>query len=141
MDNRSDVGLELRGYRVERQNYRRGDNIDLTLYWHTLRFLTENYGVRLSLLDLQTGDYRQPSELRVPGGYPTRRWLPGYYVTDPYRFSLPPEFPAGNYSPALEVCTTAGEGCSAASGPLTFFTATGSGYGPVLVLPIVLNIG
>ncbi len=140
LDNRSDTGLELMAYRVEQQNYRRGDDIDLTLYWHTLRFLTENYAERLSLLDLQTGEYREPSDLRVPGGYPTRRWLPGYYIPDRYTFVLPPEFPAGDFSPALEVCLAAPDGCAQSGGPLTFFTGASTTYGPVLVLPIILNI-
>lgn len=140
LDNRSDSGLELLAFRVGRRTYQRGESIDLTLYWHTLRFLTENYGVRLSLLDLTTGVYREPSELRVPGGYPTRRWLPGYYVTDRYSFALPEQFPPGNYSPALEVCPASVEGCTSPGNALTFFTGSGDAYGSVLVLPIILSV-
>ncbi len=140
LDNRSDAGLELLAYRVERQSFRRGERIDLALYWRTLRFLSENYSVRLSLLDLTTGVYREASGLRLPGGYPTRRWVPGFYILDRYTFPLPEQFPPGIYSPALEVCRDSVEGCSSPDGPLTFFDGTGQAYGPVLVLPIILSV-
>ena len=125
-------------YRLSADHYRPGETMNLTLYWHTLRFLTENYRVRVSLLDLTTGQYRLPTDLRQPGGYPTTRWLPRYYVTDPYRIALPADFPPGQYSPALEVCTCSPD--CAAENRLTFFNRSGSTYGPVLVLPIILTV-
>ncbi len=67
--------------------------LQLTLYWHTLRFLTDNYQVRVSLLDLTTGQYRLPTDLRQPGDYPTARWLPRSYVSDPYIHCHPRRFP------------------------------------------------
>ncbi|MCC6801474.1 MAG: hypothetical protein IT319_01220 [Anaerolineae bacterium] len=140
IDNRSDAGLEVLAYQLGATHYHPGDTIDLTLYWHTLRFLTDNYRVRVSLLDLTTGDYRLPNAPRTPGDYPTARWLPRLFVTDPYRIALPVDFPTGTYSPALEVCVAAGEECGAPEPRLTFFEQDGSTYGQVLVLPIILIV-
>ena len=136
LDNHSDSGLEVLAYRLDGTSYMPGSTINLTLYWHTLRFLADNYQVRVSLLDLTTGAYRQPTDLREPGGYPTTRWIPRLYVADPYALVLPADFPAGNYSPAIEVCTAE----CAPETRLTFFNQSGSAYGPVLVLPIILSV-
>lgn len=143
IDNRSDAGLEVLAYRLNSTSYRPGDTIPITLYWHTLRFLTDNYRVRLSLLDLTTGEYRLPTMPRQPGGYPTARWLPRRFVTDPYTLALPTDFPAGTYSPAVEVCTVSSTGSAAdcSESRITFFDRGGSSYGPVLVLPIILTVG
>ncbi len=141
IDNQSDAGLEVLAYHADAADYRPGDSIPLTLYWHTLRFLTDRYRVSVSLLDLTTGDYRLPTPLRDPGGYPTTRWLPRLYVTDPYTLTLPPDFPAGTYSPALEVCASdTGDSCPTEDSRLTFFDRSGSTYGSVLVLPIILTV-
>ena len=136
LDNHSDAGLEVLAYRLDSTTYRPNSIINLTLYWHTLRFLTETYQVRVSLLDLTTGAYRQPSKLHPPSGYPTTRWIPREYVTDPYLLPLPSDFPPGSYSPAIEVCTA---DCSPNT-RLTFFNTSGTTYGPVLVLPIILTV-
>ncbi|MFN8448578.1 MAG: hypothetical protein U0521_08310 [Anaerolineae bacterium] len=140
IDNHSDAGLEVQAYRLDTTQYRPGDSVNLTLYWRTLRFLDVNYRVRVSLLDLTTGDYRLPTTPRTPGGYPTARWLPRLFVTDPYRIALPADFPPGSYSPAVEVCAGASAGCDAAESRLTFFEQDGSTYGQVLVLPIILIV-
>jgi hypothetical protein len=137
LDNHTDAGLDLLAYRVDRGNYRKGDTIHLTLYWQAERVLTTNYRVRVSLLNLTTGIYYEPSDLRDPGGYPTTRWLANRYVTDAYAVSLDPNFPGGNYSPALEVCATAD--CAEAN-RLNFFNSSGNSYGTVLVLPIILTV-
>ncbi len=136
LDNHSDAGLEVLAYRLDQTTYHPGATINLTLYWHTLRFLAENYQVRVSLLDLTNGGYRQPTALRQPGDYPTTRWIPREYVTDPYMLPLPADFPPGHYSPAIEVCT----GDCSPNTRLTFFNASGTTYGPVLVLPIILTV-
>jgi hypothetical protein len=140
LDNRSDSGLEVLAYRLGATQYRPGDTVNLTVYWHTLRFLSDNYRVRVSLLDLTTGEYRLPNAPRTPGGYPTARWLPRLFVTDPYSIALPADFPVGTYSPALEVCVAAAQGCRTPESRLTFFEQDGSTYGQVLVLPIILTV-
>ncbi len=138
LDNSSDAGLEVLAYRLDSATQHPGSTLQLTLYWYTLRFLTDNYQVRVSLLDLTTGQYRLPTDLRQPGDYPTARWLPRAYVSDPYTIPIPDDFPSGEYSPALEVFA-----CSPTCDPdsrLTFFDRSGSTYGKVLVLPIVIHV-
>ncbi len=138
LDNRSDAGLEVLAYRLDSAAQHPGSTLKLTLYWHTLRFLTDNYQVRVSLLDLTTGQYRLPTDLRQPGDYPTARWLPRTYVSDPYAIPLPDDLPSGQYSPALEVFACS-PNCESEN-RLTFFDRRGSTYGQVLVLPIVIHV-
>ncbi|HVU14059.1 MAG TPA: 6-pyruvoyl-tetrahydropterin synthase-related protein [Phototrophicaceae bacterium] len=134
-DDSSDSGLEVMAYHLDNTVYHPGDTIHLTLYWQTLRFLPSNYSDRLSLLNLSDHTYVEPSDLTVPGGYPTLRWLPRYYVSDPHTIALPSNFPPGTYSPALEVCSSE---CTPED-RVTFFSSSGSSS-QVLVLPTILHV-
>ncbi len=135
LDDSSDSGLEVMAYHLDSAVYHPGDTIHLTLYWQTLRFLSSNYTDRLSLLNLTDNTYIEPSDLTMPGGYPTLRWLPRFYVSDPHMMTLPSNFPAGSYSPALEVCS---DDCTPED-RVTFFSASGSSS-QVLVLPTILRV-
>ncbi len=136
VDNRSNAGLEVLAYQLDSNSVHPGAAINLTLYWHTLRFLSDDYRARVSLRDPTSGDLDLSSDWRQPGGYPTARWLPRLYVRDPYSFTLPDNFPAGDYNPAVEVCLM---DCTATD-RLTFFDGRGNSYGQVLVLPVVLHV-
>ena len=137
LDNHTSEGIELTAYHAEKTAFEPGEPIDLTLYWQTTQQLSENYRVRVSLLDLTTGAFRQRTTFREPGGYPTMRWLPNLYVPDSYSIRLGETIPVGRYSPTLEVCPA---DCTAGS-RLSFTREDGGAYGQVLVLPIILTVG
>lgn len=103
IDARTTGGIEVIGYRLNDRRFRAGDSVALTLYWRTLRFLPANYQVRVSLEDVNRQTTLINTALRYPANYPTRRWGPDGYFTDPYTFTLPPETPPGNYRVTVEV--------------------------------------
>lgn len=137
LDNRTREGLELMAYRLEETSFQPGEPADLTLYWETTLPLNENYRVRVSLLDLTTGVFRQRTTFRQPGGLPSMRWMPNLYVKDPYTIQLAENIPAGQYSPTIEICPSE---CTAQN-RLNFMREDGGTYGQVLVLPVVLTVG
>ncbi|MBL8162750.1 MAG: glycosyltransferase family 39 protein [Anaerolineae bacterium] len=130
---RTDAGLSLSAFRLERPTYQRGDTVDLTLYWQAQKFLAENYRVRLALVSSQGGQ-RWSEMLRAdPGFYATSRWNTQQVVSDSYTFRLPQQMPDGTYAIVLAV-----EDDRAAN--LTFFSPSGSTLGSTLTLPILISV-
>ncbi|MBC7814372.1 MAG: glycosyltransferase family 39 protein [Burkholderiales bacterium] len=138
---RTDSGLSLLAYRVSSApdaQYRPGEAVPLTLYWHTLRSLPENYRAQVVLIDTLSGTRWYQSELRDPGDYPTRRWNTNQYVRDNYLISTPPEIPGGTYLIAIDVYTCAPD--CLRENRLTFFDTIGGYLGQTLVLPTLVTI-
>jgi hypothetical protein len=135
---RTDAGLEAIAFRLDQPVYHPDDDIELTLYWRALRYLTENYQVQVSLYDVTRGILRYRTTLRPPGDYPTRRWQPYQYVTDVYRLPLSPELPPDDYQITVEVyaCRPV---CDANS-RLSFFDSAGRPHGQTLNLPVYARI-
>lgn len=128
--------LNLLNYELDRTRLTAGENFEIALYWQTSSTPDENYQVRVSLLNLNTGAYTLRTAQRDPGGFPTLRWLPQRYVEDIYRIATPAEMPTGDYSPSIEVCPAE---CFPAT-QLDFFGDDGNTYGSVLVLPVILTV-
>ncbi|MCB9452068.1 MAG: hypothetical protein H6672_11560 [Anaerolineaceae bacterium] len=139
INSRTNAGLGVLAYHVERTARHPGETLDVTIYWLAQRPLLENYQVRAYLLDLQTGAHWSETPLHNPGDYPTRLWLANRYVTDTYRLALPPTMEAGNYGIAFEVFAC--DPTCTGDQRLTFFNNVGQSVGSVLVLPspITLN--
>lgn len=84
---------------------RPGQTINLNLHWLCLDYAEESYTIFVHLIDganqpLVALDYTPlggsaPTYLWIP------KWLPGQQFTDPYRLTIPPTLPPGNY--AIEV--------------------------------------
>jgi hypothetical protein len=74
-----------------------GDQLPLTLYWQALAETDLNYTVFLQLIDSTNQIVTQADQQPRGGQAPTRTWLPGEIVTDPYTLSLPADLPAGQY--------------------------------------------
>jgi len=138
IQSRTDTGLNLLAFRLENNQYRGGGNIDLTLYWQAQRFLTENYQVRVQLVNNQNRGVWSPTPLRHPGNYPTRRWKTGLYVTDDYDLPLAPNTEPGNYQIQIEVFDCNPD-CSSGS-QATFFNVNGQVLGTDLTLPTLVSV-
>ncbi|MCJ7620762.1 MAG: hypothetical protein MUP64_11165, partial [Anaerolineae bacterium] len=90
--------VKLLGYDLDRETYRPGDTLHLTLYWLGLQEQSQNYKVFVHFMDQglntmwaqQDGD---PGE----GFTPTTRWLSGEVVADHHALYIPPETPPGTY--------------------------------------------
>jgi hypothetical protein len=104
--------IELLGYdlsadqvrlRRERSAERSGDTIELTLYWHTLTELEEDYTVFTHLLGESynpvSGNFLwgQKDNMPLDGAYPTSRWLENEVVVDRYAIAVQPDAPPGLY--------------------------------------------
>lgn len=135
---RADNGLEALAYRIEHTTYRPGDRLDLTLYWQALRFLTENYQVRVYLRDTETGIGWFRADFQHPGGYPTRRWPRSLYVADQHTISISLNAVEGEYQVAVEVYDCRPE-CTQEN-RLQFFQAGSQMAVPLLILPPVIRI-
>lgn len=134
---RTDGGLEALSFALDRTRTSPGGALTLTVYWHALRFLPENYQSSMILLD---GADRRVAEVspRPPGGYPTRRWVTNRFVADRRTLAIPTAVAAGQYRLAVEVYV-----CAATCPPeqrLTFFGPAGATLGQMLVLPVSITI-
>jgi hypothetical protein len=104
--------IELLGYdlsadqvrlRRERSAERPGDTIELTLYWHTLTKLEEDYTVFTHLLGESynpvSGNFLwgQKDNMPLDGAYPTSHWLQNEVVVDRYAIAVQPDAPLGLY--------------------------------------------
>jgi hypothetical protein len=137
--NLSDIGLQVVGYQLQREDYQLGEAVEVDIFWRTARALPENYRVRASLVPLYDPRLRiSETDFYHPGGYPTRRWLPNRYVRDRVSFPLSLRLIPGDYQIALEIYRCSPE-CSQAAAA-NFFDDTGNVLGATLVLPTVITI-
>jgi hypothetical protein len=90
--------VELLAYAPDRESYRPGDWVQVTLYWRALRSLAQDYKAFVHLTD--PAMTRQPAQHDGDPGAgftPTTRWLPGEVVADTHALLLPANLPAGRY--------------------------------------------
>jgi hypothetical protein len=138
IQNRTDAGLGLIAFRLENNQYHRGEAVDLTLYWQAQRTLTDNYQVAIRLVNNRDGSVWSETPLDYPGNYPTRRWKTGLYVPHSYRLQLPPDMTAGNYQISLNAQTCTPD-CTSGS-DATFFGNDGQELGTHLILPTLITV-
>lgn len=135
---RTDTGLEVLSYDINDKTYHIGESVEFSIAWRTSRPMLENYSVRVFLQDNIQALRWLESELRYPGGYPTRRWRTNAYVRDNYNILLTPTLRSGEYQIAVEVYSCNTE-CSRAN-RLHFFDAQGVEMGQTLILPTILTV-
>ena len=98
-----DGQIELLGYDLGAGQVRPGDTLELTLYWHALTELEEDYTVFTHLLgesyNLASGSFLwgQKDSMPLNGTYPTSRWLENEVVVDRYAIAVQPDAPPGLY--------------------------------------------
>jgi hypothetical protein len=85
--------IRLSGYDISLDDSDDGEKpiLDMTLYWHPLVTLTEDYVLALQLVSPVPGDTTlrwNYNSWPGRGNYPTSAWLPGEVITDRYRFRL-----------------------------------------------------
>ena len=89
--------LALSGYELTPRELRPGEEVHLTLYWHALDEVDQDYTVFVHLLD-QGGQLRDQADAQpLRGGYPTSFWGGGELIRDRYVLSPPSESPPGAY--------------------------------------------
>ncbi len=75
---------------------RRGDDLEVTLYWKAQTEMDINFQVFVHLLDSAGAPASQSDKLN-PGNFPTRRWPTDKYVRDSHRLPIPDTLAPGRY--------------------------------------------
>lgn len=140
LNNRTNVGISLLGYRLEQPKLRHGERMRLTLYWSALQTIPDDYRVQITLYSERDGTRLQKEIIRYPGGYPPSRWQANRYVIDPHYLEIPPDMPSGSYLVVitLETCAT-DEVCDPDERPI-FFDRQANFEGVNLELPQTITI-
>lgn len=90
--------VELLGYSLDKEAYRPGETIHVTLYWLALQEPSQNYKAFVHFMDEGlTTMWAQHDGDPVEGFTPTTRWLEGEMVADRHALHIPREAPPGRY--------------------------------------------
>lgn len=91
-------GIRLLGYQFEAESAEAGTEVGVTLYWQTNEALTDNYQVRLRLLDESgAAAWESGPAYAVSNRYPTVAWKPQEVIPDQHLIQLPVTLPPGTY--------------------------------------------
>ena len=90
-------GILLLGYDVSSDEVRRGDALQLTLYWQARDEMPISYTVFTHLLDAEAHVWGQSDSIPLRGEAPTTSWVPGEIIADPYDIVVDPDAPPGDY--------------------------------------------
>lgn len=80
-----------------------GQDRELVLYWLAEQPIARSYAVNLALVDRGGIIRAEWSGSPAGGRFPTDRWQPGEVVRDPWRLTLPPHVPPGEYRLTVSV--------------------------------------
>lgn len=89
--------VRLLGYDLEGDRVRRGEEIDLTLYWQALAPADRPYKVFTHLVDEENVIWGQHDSQPMGGTYPPNLWVAGEVVADSHRLLVAADAPAGIY--------------------------------------------
>ncbi len=89
--------IQLLGYKLDRAQFRAGENLPFTLYWSAHKTPDTSYKVFVHLLDANGVLRAQRDSVPQNGALPTNRWFPGEYIADEYVLNLPNDLAAGEY--------------------------------------------
>jgi len=80
---------------------RAGESVELRIKWRALASVETSYTVFVHLLDSGNGLVASQDYTPLGGAWPTMlwfpKWLPGQTAVDPYRLTVPPDAPPGDY--------------------------------------------
>lgn len=135
---RTDTGLEAIGYRLSQTLAHPGDRLEITLYWQALRFIPDNYQIRLQIRNVEQGQVVATESAQAPGHYPTRRWQRNLYVVDTHALSLPSDLAPGRYVVTVEALRCQPD-CTSGQ-RLVFFNEAGQEPGSLLTLAQIITV-
>jgi hypothetical protein len=89
--------IRLTSVEIPQEAVHSGDVLTVTLQWHALEQITEDYTGFIHLLDplgrVVAGDDHPP----IDGQFPTRLWPEGAVLYDPFHLNLPTDLAEGEY--------------------------------------------
>jgi len=90
--------IALRGFDISTREIQPGQGIEITLHWQRLGRMNIGYTAFVHLLDeAESRVWGQQDQPPRAGAYPTDQWLLDEVVSERYRFTVPPDTPAGTY--------------------------------------------
>jgi 4-amino-4-deoxy-L-arabinose transferase-like glycosyltransferase len=89
--------IRLASTELAQTKLRPGGVVTATLHWVALSAIQEDYTGFVHLVAPGGGDVAQDDHVPLGGGYPTRLWVEGAVVPDPYRIQVPEDISAGTY--------------------------------------------
>jgi hypothetical protein len=95
------AGAKLLGYDLREAAVESGQALHLTLHWHCLNSMEENYSIYLRLVDGDGHIWGRWDGWPVGGLLPTARWREGMFIADEHQLEVWPGSPPGHYG--LEV--------------------------------------
>jgi hypothetical protein len=91
-------GMTLLGHELEKQTFKLGEPLRLTLYWRCDAKLSEDYTVFVHIIKAKGERPAAQADSEPKDGlYPTSFWSVGEVVQDPHVFTLDPAMPPGDY--------------------------------------------
>ncbi len=78
-----------------------GETSDLLLQWQALQPIAQNYTVFVQFIGPDGHVHGQVDQAPLQGTYPTNEWKAGEMLNDPYRLTLAPDAPSGDYQIAV----------------------------------------
>jgi hypothetical protein len=88
--------LMLLGYDLEHEALLVGGRVAVQLFWEALAPMSQDYDLRLALVDRSRATYRQKDFDMVDIDYPTTEWRPGDVLEDWYILSAADDMPSGD---------------------------------------------
>ena len=90
--------IKLVGYHLDKESYRPGDTINVTLYWPALQEMDKDYKVFVHVTDdTESRLIAQSDRWPVYNFSPTTRWEPGEIVWDRHEIQIPLDEEPGIY--------------------------------------------
>jgi 4-amino-4-deoxy-L-arabinose transferase-like glycosyltransferase len=89
-----DDKIELLGYELETKAVTAGDSVPVTLYWHSLKEMGQNYSLKIEVLGPEAQVYGVLRLHPGHGNFPTSLWQKGDVFRETYHISTFPDVPA-----------------------------------------------
>lgn len=93
--------IKLLGYRVNSQQLKPGQDLQVTLLWQAEAATDVDYTVFVHLIDAHQNQGAGEDNPPMNGQYPTSAWLAGEEIADTYTIHLPTNLAAGDYHLAI----------------------------------------
>ena len=93
-----DDNITLRGYELNGERFRPGDDVALTLYWQAQASPVKSYTVFTHIVDAAGSVVAGWDNPPCRGVCPTSTWRPGEVLRDEYTIPLPASLPPGVYT-------------------------------------------
>jgi hypothetical protein len=101
--------LRLLGYDLKREALLAGDGVSVQLLWEALDSMSQDYELRLALVD-QEGATRQQQDFDIVDiDYPTTEWRPGDVLQEWYTLSAADDIPSGDVVLTLNLLDELGD--------------------------------